>query len=88
MEGGRFTREFRLEAVELVTDRGVTIAQASWDPDVNGTELRRWVAIASLISGTADPPTPDVSEDVRQRSLDRRTYSSLTETARQKLGQR
>jgi len=39
----RFTREFKLEAVKLVTDRGVTIAQASRDLDVNGTVLRRWV---------------------------------------------
>ena len=43
MERRRFTREFKLEAVRLVTDRGVTIAQASRDLDVNGTVLRRWV---------------------------------------------
>ena len=43
MERRRFTREFKLEAVKLVTDRGVTIAQASRDLDVNGTVLRRWV---------------------------------------------
>ena len=43
MERRRFTREFELEAVRLVTDRGVTIAQASRDLDVNGTVLRRWV---------------------------------------------
>ena len=41
MERRRFTREFKLEAVKLVTDRGVTIAQASRDLDVNGTVLRR-----------------------------------------------
>lgn len=43
MERRRFTREFKLEAVRLVTERGVTIAQASRDLDVNGTVLRRWV---------------------------------------------
>ena len=43
MERRRFTREFKLEAVKLVTDRGVTIAQASRDLEVNGTVLRRWV---------------------------------------------
>ena len=43
MERRRFTREFKLEAVKLVTDRGVTIAQASRDLDVNGTVLRRWM---------------------------------------------
>ena len=43
MERRRFTREFKLEAVKLVTEHGVTIAQASRDLDVNGTVLRRWV---------------------------------------------
>jgi transposase len=43
MERRRFTREFKFEAVRLVTERGVTIAQASRDLDVNGTVLRRWV---------------------------------------------
>jgi transposase len=33
MERRRFTREFKLEAVRLVTERGVTIAQASRDLD-------------------------------------------------------
>jgi transposase len=43
MERRKFTREFKLEAVKLITDRGVTVAQASRDLDVNGTVLRRWV---------------------------------------------
>ena len=43
MERRQYTREFKLEAVKLVTERGVTIAQASRDLDVNGTVLRRWV---------------------------------------------
>jgi transposase len=43
MERRRFTREFKLEAVKLVTERGVTIAQAARDLDVSGQVLRRWV---------------------------------------------
>jgi transposase len=39
----RFTREFKLEAVKLVTERGVTIAQAARDLEVSGQVLRRWV---------------------------------------------
>jgi transposase-like protein len=31
MEGRRFTREFKLEAVRLIRDRGVSYAQASQD---------------------------------------------------------
>ena len=43
MERRRFTREFKLEAVRLVTERGVTIAQAARDLEVSGQVLRRWV---------------------------------------------
>jgi transposase len=43
MERRRFTREFKLEAVKLVTERGVAIAQAARDLDISGQVLRRWV---------------------------------------------
>ena len=43
MERRKFTREFKLEAVKLITDRGVTVAQAARDLGVQGTVLRRWV---------------------------------------------
>ena len=43
MERRRFTKEFKLEAVRLVHERGVTVAQASRDLGVHGTVLRRWV---------------------------------------------
>jgi transposase len=39
MERRRFTREFKLEAVRLIRDRGVSYAQASVHP----TQLRNWV---------------------------------------------
>lgn len=38
-----FTREFKLEAVRLVKDRGVSMAQASRDLDVHTNVLRKWV---------------------------------------------
>jgi transposase len=41
MERRRFTREFKLEAVRLIRDRGVSHAQAS--EDLNPTQLRNWV---------------------------------------------
>jgi transposase len=40
MERRRFTREFKLEAVKLVTERGVAIAQAALDLDISGTAAR------------------------------------------------
>ena len=39
----KFSREFKLEAVNLVRDRGVSYAQAARDLDVNVNRLRRWV---------------------------------------------
>jgi transposase len=38
-----FSREFKVEAVRLVTERGDTVAQACRDLDVHENVLRRWV---------------------------------------------
>jgi transposase-like protein len=43
MERRRFTREFKLEAVKLIKDRGVSYVQASRDLGVHGTVLRNRV---------------------------------------------
>ena len=43
MERRRFTREFKLEAVRLIRDRGVSYAQATEDLKVHPTQLRNWV---------------------------------------------
>lgn len=43
MQRRRFTREFKVEAVKLVRDRGVSVAQASRDLDVHENVLRKWV---------------------------------------------
>ena len=43
MERRQFTREFKLEAVRLIKERGVSYAQASQDLDVHATQLRNWV---------------------------------------------
>ena len=37
------TREFKVEAVKLVVERGVTVAQAARDLDLNVNVLRLWV---------------------------------------------
>jgi transposase len=39
----KFSREFKIEAVRLVTDRGVAVAQAARDLDVAESVLRRWM---------------------------------------------
>ncbi len=39
----RFDRAFKLEAVKLVRDRGVSASQAARDLDVHENVLRKWV---------------------------------------------
>ena len=41
MERRRFMREFKLRAVRLIRDRGVSYAQASQDLTVHPTQLRQ-----------------------------------------------
>ena len=47
---GTFSREFKLEAVRLVRDRGVSVAQAARDLDIHASMLRNWMR-----QQTADP---------------------------------
>ncbi len=51
----RFLREFKVEAVRLIKDRGVSVAQASRDLDVNENVLRKWVRGLRRRSGAAFP---------------------------------
>ena len=39
----KYTKEFKVEAVRLVTERGVSIAQAARDLGIHGNVLRNWV---------------------------------------------
>jgi len=43
MERRKFTREFKLEAVKLIKERGVSYVQAARDLDVHQSVLRNWV---------------------------------------------
>src|SRR5260221_14770037 len=43
MERRKFPREFELEAVRLIKDRGVSYVQASEDLGVHPSQLRDWV---------------------------------------------
>jgi len=46
----QFSREYKLEAVKLVKERGVSVPQAARDLDVHENVLRKWVREAA-----ADP---------------------------------
>jgi transposase len=48
MEHRKFTREFKLEAVRLITERGVSCAQAEQDLDVHQSQLRGCVKSIAL----------------------------------------
>jgi transposase-like protein len=50
MERRKFTREFKLEAVRLIRDRGVSYVQASADLGVHATQLRNWVKAQAEIA--------------------------------------
>jgi transposase len=43
MQRRSFSREFKVEAVRLVRERGVSVAQAARDLDVHENVLRKWV---------------------------------------------
>jgi transposase len=43
MERRKFSREFKIEAVRLIRERGVSVAQAARDLDLHENMLRRWV---------------------------------------------
>lgn len=50
MQRRKFGREFKVEAVRLIRERGVSVARAARDLDVHETVLPRWVKQAA-----ADP---------------------------------
>lgn len=51
----QFTREFKIEAVRQVRDRGVSITQASRDLDVHENVIRKWVKDFAADPGQAFP---------------------------------
>ena len=51
----QFSREFKVEAVKLVIERGVAVAQAARDLDVHETRLRAWMRELTADSQQAFP---------------------------------
>ncbi len=58
-----FTREFKLEAVKLVTERGVSVAQAARDLGISQGVLGRWVREASADPKQAFPGRGQMKPD-------------------------
>lgn len=55
MQRRKFASEFKLEAVRLVRERGVAVAQAARDLDVHENVLRKWVREFASDPGQAFP---------------------------------
>jgi transposase len=66
-----FSREFKLEAVRLVRDRGMTVRQAAADLGLHENVLRRWVKDFAADAKQAFPGRgrmrPDDAEVARLR---------------------
>jgi transposase len=62
----KFGREFKIEAVRLVTERGVTVAQAARDLDVGESLLRRWMRELSTAPSTAFPGNGQMRGDLAE----------------------
>jgi transposase len=77
MERRKFTREFKLEAVKLVRERGVTVAQAARDLGVHGTVLRRWVQECAADSQQAFPGQGQMKPDQLEIERLRREVTKL-----------
>src|SRR5260370_7623251 len=73
MERRKFTREFKLEAVRLIKERGVSYAQASHDLSVHQSQLRSWVKpLAADLQhafpgqGQLKPEKPEIAQHKRE----------------------
>ena len=57
MQRRRFGREFKIEAVRLIRERGLSVTQAARDLDVHENVLRKWVKEFAADPGQAFPVT-------------------------------
>ena len=78
MERRTFTREFKLEAVKLIEERGVTVAQAARDLGVQGSVLRRWVQECAADSQQAFPGQGQMKPEQAELARLRREVIKLT----------
>ena len=78
MERRKFTREFKLDAVKLIEERGVTVAQAARDLGVQGSVLRRWVQECAADSQQAFPGQGQMKPEQAELARLRREVIKLT----------
>ena len=71
------TREFKLEAVRLIKDRGVSYAQASQDLNVHPSQLRDWVKKFSDDPQQAFPGNGQMKPEQREIAQLKREVAKL-----------
>jgi transposase len=64
----KFSRAFKIEAVRLVTDRGVAVAQAAWGLDLAESVLRRWMRELTATPAAAFPGNGRMPTDLAEIS--------------------
>ncbi len=66
MKRRKYSRAFKIEAVKLVTERGVSVSQACRDLELAESVLRRWMREATVAPATSFPGNgqqrPDLAE--------------------------
>jgi transposase len=77
MQRRKFSREFKLEAVKLIRERGVTVAQAARDLDVHENVLRKWVRDHEADPGSAFPGHGVMKPEQREIERLRRELASM-----------
>ncbi len=65
----QFSREFKLEAVRLVKERGISVVQASRDLEVGENVVRRWIKELTSDPGQAFPGQGQLKAE--QQEIDR-----------------
>jgi transposase len=73
----KFTREFKLEAVRLIRDRGVSYAQAAQDLGVHQSVLRNWVKAFADDPQHAFPGQGQMKPEQAEIALLRRELTKL-----------
>lgn len=62
----KFSREIKIEAVRLVSDRGVAAAQAARDLDMAESVLRRWMREMTATPAAAFPGNGQIRADLAE----------------------
>ncbi len=72
-----FSREFKVEAVKLIKERGVAVAQAARDLDVAESVLRRWAREGEVDLRQAFPGHGQVKPEQQELTQLRREVARL-----------